>query len=153
MQLEGLRAVDPDIGDVALRESIPRIVRLLENQARLNLGGGLVRVRTGKTLAGLRSRLRLNSSKPSGEVGVYGRRSFVGRLQETGVRAHPIFGRDGGLLTVHVGGRIIRTRMVKHPGFPARHWLSAAVNSVTDDAEREVEKSLERAANTESKLR
>jgi len=145
LTLTGMTGFGPEIVDAALRDAIPRITKLLEAQARKNLGGGLVRVRTGKTLAGVSSRLRLGGAKPQGEVGDYGQRGFIARLLETGVRPHTIRGKRGGLLTFKSGGRTIRARAVNHPGFPGRHWLRAAVETVTPQAEKELQASLDRA--------
>ena len=145
LTLTGTAGFGPEIVDAALREAIPRITRLVEVQARRNLGGGLVRVRTGETVAGLSSRLRLGGTKPSGEVGEFGRRGFIARLLESGVKPHKIRGKRGGLLTFRAGGRAIRAHTVNHPGFPGRHWLRAAVETVTPQAEKELQASLDRA--------
>jgi hypothetical protein len=135
--------IDAGMLDAALRDSIPRIVRLVEGYARANLGGGLVRVRTGKTLAGLRSSSNVSGSNPRGEVGVGGRRGHIARLLETGAAPHQIVGKNGGLLIFRAGAEIITKRMVRHPGFAGRHWLTLAGEKALPEAERDLQRSVD----------
>ncbi len=146
VRIEKPADLEPTFLDVALRDSIPRIVRLIEGKARVNLGGGLVQVRTGKTLAALRSTVSVTGSNPRGEVSVGGRRGHIGRLLETGVAPHEIVGRNGGLLTFRIAGEFLRKRVVRHPGVHARHWLTLAGEASIPDAERDLQRSIERAA-------
>jgi hypothetical protein len=144
MRVERPGDFKPEVLDAALRDSIPRITRLVYANARVNLGGGLVGVRTGRTLGALKSRVNVAGSRPKGEVYVTGRRGHIARLLQTGVRAHEIRARGDGLMSLRVGDRVLRLRLVQHPGFPATFWLTKAGEAALPDAEKDLQLSVSR---------
>lgn len=62
------------------------------------------------------------------------RRTFIARLAESGTAPHEIRPGRRGLLRFEVGGRVVFTRRVNHPGSPARPWLQPALDE--SDIER-----------------
>lgn len=142
-QIEGTGSLDPRFVDDAIRETLPKIAARLEAEARVNLNPY---VKTGKTLANLQSKLNLDGPNPSVEVGVYGRRGFIARFLETGVSAHTIKPKRKKILAFNIGGKRIWARSVRHPGFPASHWLTRATRSIFPNIEPEIQSSIERTA-------
>jgi len=144
-EIKGAATIDAGFVDIATRDSIPRITQHIEDLARTNLGRN---VRTGRTLAGLQSKVKLTGT-PTGEVGVYGNRGFIARFLEGGTRAHDIRARKAKFLVFQSGANTIRARKVHHPGTKATHWLTAAGQSAIPDAAQEVRIAIERAAKTQ----
>jgi len=138
MRLERPQDLKPDVLDGALRQSIPRIVRIIESYARQNLGG---LSKTGRTLAGLKSRVNVNSKTPRGEVGVFNsNRHHIARFLETGTRGHGPKRKK--YMTFSIDGKFIRTKFVK--GIRATRWLTSAGERALPEAERELQSAVER---------
>jgi hypothetical protein len=126
--------LSPEDVDLALSRSLPRIVSVVGARAYTNLSGRLVGVRRGLLRRGLVARIEGFGVNGRAVIGIQGRRGFVGRLLESGVKAHVIRARER-LLRFRSGGGFIAKERVQHPGIRPRRWLRTAADESQHDIE------------------
>lgn len=126
--------IDAAAVDRAVARTLPRIVKVIGVRAYTNLSGRLVGVRRGLLRRGLVARVEGAGTTAKAVVGIQGRRGFVGRLLETGVRPHEIKARER-LLRFRRAGSFFATASVQHPGVRPRRWLRTALEESSNDIE------------------
>lgn len=80
-----------------------------------------VGVKTGVLRASI---VTIHTRAAQGQQLWIGSYSSIALLHHEGSRPHLIHARDGGMLRFSSGGRVIYTRMVRHPGTRPNHYLS-----------------------------
>jgi hypothetical protein len=132
---------------VAMRRAVAAVL----GRAQANLSGRFLKVRSGRGLASLRTKIKSSPTETTGTIGsplFYLRilhQGFPGGVFTTGDRSRlRRFERAQGLTLATInrgkaftfagpGGQIIRTQSINHPGVTARPWLQSALEESTDE--------------------
>ena len=107
----------------ALKRGMELAIAAVRAHTLANLGGRMVRVRTGRLLGSVTTKVQTTASGAFGRVRVG---KFYGRFTETGAVPHFVprirrRGRRRKPLAIHLGGATIFAARVRHPGIRARH--------------------------------
>lgn len=123
-----------------------RAVELAPTRTRTFLEGGFESTRFSRRLqkAILTRPLPLNAARPTGAVVFVNYSTKRGptaphaHFIESGVRPHQIRPREKAMLKFSVGGRMVFSRGVRHPGATAKPFFRPAVRGRSSDARRHI---------------
>jgi hypothetical protein len=109
----------------AMQRSVERILR----RAQANLSGRFLRVRSGRGIGSLRTKVQASREIVVGTVGTP---VFYLRILQQGFPAQELTTTKKGFAFFR-GGQLIRTKSISHPGVVGRPWLSTAAEESRED--------------------
>lgn len=131
----------------AIREVILKDGPMLAARVRAKLSGEVLKIRSGKLLSSIHNEMVESADSLYGRV--YSTGVPYARIHEYGgtTSPHDIFPRNAKALRFLMGGRVVFSRHVHHPGsvIPERSYLRSSLTEMYDQIQNDMKEAMKRS--------